>query len=55
MSGCKPHLSIDLIFGTDLIDLKGNHITYMKNLKKRIAWAYEIANDVVQKQQEWNK
>ena len=54
MFGCKPHLPIDLIFGTNLADLKGNHITYIENLKKRMAWAYEIANDV-QKEQEWNK
>ena len=37
--GCKPHLPIDLIFGTNLADLKGNHITYIENLKKRMAWA----------------
>ena len=53
--GCKPHLPIDLIFVTNLADLKGNHITYIENLKKRMAWAYEIANDVVQKEQERNK
>ena len=29
MFGCKPHLPIDLIFGTNLTDLKGNHITYI--------------------------
>ena len=34
MFGCKPHLPIDLIFGTNLTDLKGNHITYIENLKK---------------------
>ena len=50
--GCKPHLPIDLIFGTNLADLKGNHITYTENLKNRMAWAYEIANDIVQKEQE---
>ena len=55
MFGCKPHLPIDLIFGNNLVDLKGNHITYIENLKKRMAWAHEIANDVVQKEQEWNK
>ena len=51
-AACLP---IDLIFGTNLTDLKGNHITYIENLKKRMAWAYEIANDIVQKEQEQNK
>ena len=37
MFRCKLHLPIDLIFGTNLEDLKGNHITYIENLKKRIA------------------
>ena len=55
MLGHKPCLPIDLIFGTNLADLKGNHTTCIENLKKRMAWAYEIANDVVQKEQEWNK
>ena len=55
MFGCKLHLPIDLIFGTNLADLKGNHITYIENLKKRMAWAYEIANGIVQKEQEQNK
>ena len=55
MFGCKPHLPIDLIFGTNLTDLKGNHITYFENLKKRMAWAYETANDIIQKEQERNK
>ena len=39
MFGCKLHLPIDLIFGTNLMDLKGNHITYIENLQKRMAWA----------------
>ena len=55
MFECKPCLPIDLIFGTNLTDLKGNHITYIENLKKIMAWAYEIANDIVQKEQECNK
>ena len=55
MFGCKPHLPIDLIFGTNIADLKGNHITYIKNLKNRMAWAYQTANDVVQEEQERNK
>ena len=55
MFGCKPHLPIDLKCGTNLAYLKGNHITYIENLKKRMAWAYETANDVFQKEQERNK
>ena len=55
MFGCKPHLPIDLIFGTNLTDLKGNHIIYTENVKKRMAWAYETANDIIQKEQERNK
>ena len=55
MFGCKPHLPIDLIFGTNLADLKGNHITYIENLKKRMALAYETASDIIQREQERNK
>ena len=55
MFGCKPHLSIDLIFGTNLADLKGNHFTYIENLKKRMAWAHETTKDIIQKEQERNK
>ena len=55
MFGCKPHIPIDLIFGTNLTDLKGNHMTYVENLKKRIAWAYKTTNDVIQKEWERNK
>ena len=55
MFGYKPHLPIDLIFGTNLADLKGNHITYIENLKKRMVWAYETTNDIIQKEQERNK
>ena len=47
MFGCKLHVPIDLIFGTNIMGLKGNHITYTENLKKRMAWAYETANDVI--------
>ena len=50
MFGCKPHLPIDLIFGTNTADLKGNSITYIEDLKKRMAWAYQTANDVVKKE-----
>ena len=55
MFGHNSHLPIDVIFGTSLTDLKGNHITYIENLKKRMAWAYETANDIIQKEQERNK
>ena len=55
MFGCKPHLPIDLIFGTNTANLKGNSITYIENIKKRMAWAYQTANDVVKKEQERNK
>ena len=34
MSGCKQHLPIDLIFGTNAANLKGSGITYIKQLKK---------------------
>ena len=40
MFGCKPCLPIDLIFGTNIANLKGNHITYIENLQKRMAWVY---------------
>ena len=55
MFGCNPHLPIDLIFRTNIVNLKGNHIIYIKNHKKRMAWAYQTANDVIQKEQERNK
>ena len=34
MFGWKTHLPIDLLFGINTADLKGNSITYIKNLKK---------------------
>ena len=55
MFGCKPHLSIYLIFGINFTDLKGKNITYIENIKKRMAWAYETANDIIQKEQERTK
>ena len=55
MFGCKPHLPIDLIFGTNTADLKSSSITYIEKLKKRMAWAYQTANDVIKKEQERNK
>ena len=45
----KPHLTIDLIFGTNLTDLKGKHITCIENLKKRMASAHKTANDINRK------
>ena len=55
MFGSKPHLPIDLIFGTNLPDLKGIYITYIENLKKGMAWAHETTNDIIQKEQGRNK
>ena len=56
MFGCKPHMLIDLIFGTNIDYLKGNYITYIENLKKGMAWAYQTASDVIKKEeQERNK
>ena len=55
MFGCKPCLLIALIFGTNVANLKGSHGTYIENLKKRMAWAYQIANDVIKRGQERNK
>ena len=55
MFGWKPHLPIDLIIGTNTANLKGNSITYIENLKKRMKWAYQTANDVIKKEQERNK
>ena len=54
MFGQKPCLPIDLIFGTNTADLKGNSITYIEHLKK-MEWAYQTANDVIKKEQERNK
>ena len=55
MFGWKPHWPIDLLFGTNTADLKGNSITYIENVKKRIEWAYQTANEVIKKKQERNK
>ena len=56
MLGRKPHLPSDILFGTNTADLKGNTSTkYVENLKHRIEWAYKTANEVVKKEQEWNK
>ena len=55
MFGQKPHLPIDFIFGTNTANLKGNSITYVENLKKRMEWVYKTANDVIKKAKERNK
>ena len=55
MFGQKPHSPIDLLFGTNTADLKGNSITYIENLKKGIEWAYQTANEAIKKEQERNK
>ena len=55
MFGWKPYLPIDLLFGTNIADLKGNSITYIENLKKQIEWAYQSANETIKKEQERNK
>ena len=48
-------IALDLIFGTNTANLKGNSISYNENLKRRIEWAYQTANDVIKKEQERNK
>ena len=56
MFGRKPYLPIDIHFGTNTADLKGNTSTKcVENLKWRIEWAYKTANKVVKKEQEQNK
>ena len=52
MFGWKPYLPNDLIFGTNTANLKGSSITSVENLKKRMAWVYKTANDVIKKEQE---
>ena len=36
-------------------DLKGNSITYIENLKNKIEWAYQTANEAIKKEHERNK
>ena len=55
MFGWKPHLPIDLFFGTNTADLKGNGITHIENLKKRMKQAYQTENKVIKREQERNK
>ena len=50
MFGRKPHLPINIIFGTNMEELKGNTSTkYVENLKQRLEWAYKTAIEVVKK------
>ena len=54
--GQKPCLSINILFGTNTTDLKGNTSTkYVESLKWQIEWEYKTTNEVVKKEQEWNK
>ena len=55
MFGHKPCLPINLIFGTNTANLKGSDISYIENLKRRMTWAYQTANDVIKKEQERSK
>ena len=56
MFGWKPHLPLDILFGTNPADLKDNTSTkYVEYLKQRIEWAYKTTNKAVKKEQEWNK
>ena len=55
MFGQKLCLPIDLLFGKNTVDLKGNSIIYIENLKKQIQWAYQTANEAIKKEQERNK
>ena len=53
MFGRKPHLPIDIIFGTNASELKGNTSTkHVENLKWKLEWACKTANEVVKKEQE---
>ena len=56
MFGRKPHLPIDIPFGTNTVELIDSTSTkYVENLKQRIEWIYKTVNEVVNKEQEWNK
>ena len=56
MFGRKPCLPIDILFGTNTAEMKGNtSAKYVENLKQRLEWPYKTANVVVKKEQEWNK
>ena len=52
MFGRKSHLTVDILFGTNTADIKGNtSAKYVENLRQRIEWAYKAANEVVKKEQ----
>ena len=52
MFGQIPHLSINILFGTNTTDLEGNTSTkYVENLIQKIKWAYKTTNKVVKKEQ----
>ena len=54
--GRKPCLPIDIIIDTNTAELKGTTSTkYVKSLKWRQEWTHKTANEVVKKEQEWNK
>ena len=56
MFGSKLCLPIEIPFGTNTPDLKGNtSAKYVENLKQRIEWAYKTTTEVVKKEREWNK
>ena len=56
MFGQMLCLPIDILFGTNMADLKGNTSTkHVENLKLIIEWAYKTANEVMKKEQEQNK
>ena len=56
MFGRKPCLPIDILFGMNTANLKGNtSMKYIENLKWRLDWAYKTNNEVVRKEQEQNK
>ena len=53
MFGRKPCLPIDIIFGTNTAELKGNTSTkYIENLNRGLQWAYKTVNKVVKREQE---
>ena len=50
MFGRNPCLPIDILYGTNTAELKGNTSTkYIENLKWRLEWVYKAINEVVKK------
>ena len=46
----RPCLPIDILFGSNTDDLKGNTSTkYVENLQWRTEWTYKTVNEVVKK------